>query len=879
MGTRYIFGEWKQAKTPLKAMDAARICEQAQIARKEFSNYPIDKILRVLGRMRDRWLDPNYKARKAVEKILPKETGFSPEMIELGLNELCSILDPKELQKKINTELGNIPISPNYQNRSGTGFSWHPLGTMLHVLSGNVFLVAAGSLIEGLITGNINILKMSSSENKFLPKFIESLIECDHDGVISRSFAFIEYSSTQADVIKEFKKRVDGIVVWGGEQAVRAYRDGLPARTKLIVFGPKLSLAVITKKGLAPDPCAPSSTAKKLAYDISIWDQNACTAPQMCFVEGAANATLLAEELSKELEAASKTLPPGPIDFHTAADIRKMRTTFEVAQAKGKGSVCGSTKNLDWTIIVDKNSVIEPSPLHRTIRIIAFTDLKEIIKRLEEWRGYIQTIGLAACQEQRWRMSAEFSRAGALKITDIGLMAAGKIDDPHDGSYDLPQFMRLAPVRFSTSEDAADPVDLLPAEQMQDLIDARLRTLIDKARCSKYYGRILKGLDIDSTDDLEKIPILTREKMEKNMPPQGIGLCTGPYQGGYVSRSGGSTGVPKFSIYDGHDWEAMIGSAVKALEAAGLAQGDRIANCMMAGNLYGSFVSFDHINCRAGVMTFAFASNVEPGIFLDMWRKFRINVIQGIPGTIVPLLRKAKKLEPSFTIAKVIYAGSPLSRGDHDWIKTSLKAQRISSIIGANDGGQIAYQCKEMSGALHHVVDDFNYIEIIDDKGSRVKDAMAGRIAITSLLKHAFPLIRYDIGDKGRIIPGTCKCGRSGRRLEYLGRADDIIVVGLMNLRYADVRSSLAGLPVSETQVVARNNDDGEYLVIGVESDDDSPGLKDKIYSAVINSTGMFKDRLKKGDIVKIDVKVCKPGGLPRNPVSGKIKNLVDERT
>src|SRR5262249_48966301 len=40
----------------------------------------------------------------------------------------------------------------------------------------------------------------------------------------------------------------------------------------------------------------------------------------------------------------------------------------------------------------------------------------------------------------------------------------------------------------------------------------------------------------------------------------------------------------------------------------------------------------------------------------------------------------------------------------------------------------------------------------------------------------AMPLIRYDIGDVGRIVPGTCPCGRSTLRFRVAGRIQDTLV-------------------------------------------------------------------------------------------------------
>ncbi|MEK7743763.1 MAG: phenylacetate--CoA ligase family protein, partial [Elusimicrobiota bacterium] len=252
--------------------------------------------------------------------------------------------------------------------------------------------------------------------------------------------------------------------------------------------------------------------------------------------------------------------------------------------------------------------------------------------------------------------------------------------------------------------------------------------------------------------DLRKIPILTRAEMEANMPPQGEGLSTGPWRGGYVTRSGGSTGAPKFSVYDGSDWERMIAHAAEVFRSLGLSPSDRLGNLMMAGDLYGSFVSFDHVNCRLGAASFAFAGTSTPETFVDMWRKFKLNVVEGIPSTLIPFLRRAKRLEPGLRLEKVLYAGSPLGSEDREWLKKSLRARRVASLIGANDGGQIGYQCERLRGALHHSVDDFNLLEIADERGRPVREGEPGRILITSLLKFAYPLLRYDIGDIGRVV-------------------------------------------------------------------------------------------------------------------------------
>ncbi|MDD5628868.1 MAG: acyl-CoA reductase, partial [Elusimicrobia bacterium] len=606
-----------------------------------------------------------------------------------------------------------------------------------------MFVGAAGSLVEGLLTRNVNILKMSSAEGVFLPLLIESLRECDEDGVLPGCLAVVQFSQKQAGVIAEFKREADGIVVWGGESAVRGWRDGLPARTRLIVFGPKLSAAVVTRQGLRE--LGPRALAESLAEEASIWDQNACTAPQACYVQGEDSARRLLEELPEALDAAARALPPGEVDTDAAVEIRKLRGVAEVAEARGLGALRESARRLDWTVLLDRDLTLDPCPLHRTLRLVPFEKAADVAAQLADLRGYVQTVGLAAGGGESEALADAFSDAGVLRVVELGRMAAGEVEDPHDGAQDLPQFMRLV-LRRLPGRQAWTPAERLTAPRRRALIDSRLRRLIDAARRSRFYGRRLKGVRLSTVADLVRVPELTRAEMEANMPPQGEGLATGPWTGGYVSRSGGSTGAPKFSVYDRHDWDAMIASGAEVFRSLGLKPSDRLGNFMLAGDLYGSFVSLDHVNHRLGLTSFGFGGNSTPETFVEVWRKFHINAVEGIPPSLLPFLRKAKALERRLTLETVMYGGSPLSAADYDWLKSSLKVSRIASVIGANDGGQLGYQCERMSGALHHAVDEFNWIEVVDDAGRPVRDGEPGRILITSLLKFAYPLIRYAIG-------------------------------------------------------------------------------------------------------------------------------------
>ncbi|MAE68161.1 MAG: hypothetical protein CMJ18_28255 [Phycisphaeraceae bacterium] len=87
----------------------------------------------------------------------------------------------------------------------------------------------------------------------------------------------------------------------------------------------------------------------------------------------------------------------------------------------------------------------------------------------------------------------------------------------------------------------------------------------------------------------------------------------------------------------------------------------------------------------------------------------------------------------------------------------------------------MACECERRDGL--HVFEDLFLVEVVRH-GAPVADGELGRILVTDLGNHAMPLIRYDIGDAGRLVRERCPCGRTSARLFVEGRVQDVIVTG-----------------------------------------------------------------------------------------------------
>lgn len=96
----------------------------------------------------------------------------------------------------------------------------------------------------------------------------------------------------------------------------------------------------------------------------------------------------------------------------------------------------------------------------------------------------------------------------------------------------------------------------------------------------------------------------------------------------------------------------------------------------------------------------------------------------------------------------------------------------------------IAAECRERDGL--HVLSDRRRVDVVDAGG--VPTTEVGDILVTDLDNRAFPLIRYAIGDRTRVLPGMCACGRTLERIAPIdGRVTD-------ELRTPSGRSFVGGL-------------------------------------------------------------------------------------
>ncbi len=107
----------------------------------------------------------------------------------------------------------------------------------------------------------------------------------------------------------------------------------------------------------------------------------------------------------------------------------------------------------------------------------------------------------------------------------------------------------------------------------------------------------------------------------------------------------------------------------------------------------------------------------------------------------------------------------------------------------------IAAQCSQRSG--YHLHADVVFTEIVDDDGNPCASGQPGRVLVTDLTNHAFPFIRYEIGDVAALAEDTpCPCGvRLPRLARVEGRIPDMIKLPDRVITPPNIATPLAETP------------------------------------------------------------------------------------
>ncbi len=445
MTTHYFFGEFQEqegAPTPEKIDEL--ILQGASTFQSEHIHF--SDVLDIFSKLYTAWSDPQYTRRITALEEMKKSSGLGPEMIGRIFEHFPQILDPQVIEKKLFREFGSSKAFSELYKKDDGNLSYivRPSGMVLHVAAGNAFLNTIDSLINGIITLNVNFVKMSDPDRIFPILFMRSLEECDTKKILTKRISLLWWNGGDSIIENKFKQHMDRIIFWGGSLALASWQKDLSEKTILIPHGPKVSFGVVSQQSLKENTVSDITDA--LAFDISIWEQKACNCPQTVFVENldSEEGSKFLESLAISLEKASIMFPPPEKTRDEYVELIKARELAIAGSCLEEKNKVYSNGNI-WQVTAKyiTNNEITYSPLNRTIYIQSYEKIEALSLQLQQSSFYLQTVGYSLTPGEIVLYAELLSTSGVTRICPFGTMTLPEPGSPHDGKYLLPDLSRI----------------------------------------------------------------------------------------------------------------------------------------------------------------------------------------------------------------------------------------------------------------------------------------------------------------------------------------------------------------------------------------------------------------------------------------------------
>ncbi|HEY5496745.1 MAG TPA: phenylacetate--CoA ligase, partial [Syntrophales bacterium] len=401
-----------------------------------------------------------------------------------------------------------------------------------------------------------------------------------------------------------------------------------------------------------------------------------------------------------------------------------------------------------------------------------------------------------------------------------------------------------------------------------------------QAAHSFYYDKLFKEIGLNTEDvrslaDLDKIPPTTKDDLREHWP-YGF-LATSRDELVRMHSSSGTTGRATVIFHTQGDIDAWTNLLARCMYMAGMRKSDVFQNMMTYG-LFTGGLGFHYGAERIGALIIpAGAGNSKRQIRL--LKDFETTVIHIIPSYALHLSTVFEELhiDPKDTKIRMAFIGAePHSEKMRQKIEDIYGFKAYNSYgLSEMNGPGVAFECPCQNGL--HIWEDNFLVEILDpDTMKSLPDGEEGELVLTTLVREGMPIIRYRTKDLTRILPGTCPCGRTHRRIERIkGRTDDMLILKGVNIFPIQIEKKLMEIPgVGKNFLIILDREGyNDHMTIKVE-------VERQFFDGDLKHLEQLRRKivegLKSDILITPKVDLVDPDSLPQS--EGKAKRLIDNR-
>lgn len=427
-----------------------------------------------------------------------------------------------------------------------------------------------------------------------------------------------------------------------------------------------------------------------------------------------------------------------------------------------------------------------------------------------------------------------------------------------------------------------EKIETMPTQDIKKLQLLKLKLQVKHCyeNSSFYRKRFdeagLKPQDIQSLDDLQKIPFTVKSDLRDNYPFGMVAANSDEIV--EIHASSGTTGNPIIGAYTKSDMDVWQELMARCIYTVGGRQQD-VIHIAYGYGLFTGGLGFHYGAQKVGAKIIP-ASGGMTQRQIKLMKDLDATILACTPSFAVYLAETMMQegIDPrkDLKLRLGMFGAEPWS----DQIRQRLEKETgicAFDVYGLTElcGPGVSVECEQHDGL--HIWEDNFIVETIDpDTGEVLPAGEEGELVFTTLTKTALPMLRYRTRDISKITTAPCKCGRTHARMQRVsGRSDDMLIIRGVNVFPSQIEYAVMCFSELAAQylIVVDRPAALDTFVVKVELTEqaaknsalDTTALKKNIQQRIHIVTG-----------ISADVELVKPGELPRS--EGKAKRVLDLR-
>ena len=337
-----------------------------------------------------------------------------------------------------------------------------------------------------------------------------------------------------------------------------------------------------------------------------------------------------------------------------------------------------------------------------------------------------------------------------------------------------------------------------------------------------FDERSLSPADVQTLDDLEKLPVISREQLveiEAQDPPFG----------GFADKN---ADIERIFTSPGPVYEPHLNSDnplwARAYYAAGFRKGDVVLNAFTYHMVAAGLTFHGGLNRVGASVVPSGSSGTQQQV--QLIKDLGVNGYTGTPSFLMAIIKKAEEMghdfKRDFNVKRASFGAEPLAPSLRKQFEETYGIDTYQ-MYGATEVGDIAYECSEKKA--WHICEEV-IVEIVDpETGKRLGPGELGEIVVTRL-NPIFFLFRFGTGDLSSISVAKCPCGRTSEMLQGIaGRVGDAVKVRGMFVAPSQLKRVSEHFADTRFQVIIGRSGHRDTLNVKIQSsghEDNLEGLK-----------------------------------------------------